>query len=177
MDVQKVRPDDIITVTSNISSFDLTGKVCVPVSWLYFQMRESNIAAMSIEELQSSLGGRVCLDVMLNAKKDEKHLSTLRYVDLCVMNLQNGIDKFYNFGDAKVIFMVEGVKVNVINFAHKLCEGLVDYREPDGETCIRMDGSFANELDFNEHMLMMVKPYKIKLKKPTLLHDSSEFFA
>lgn len=177
MDIQRVRSSDIVTLDGQDGySFHITGVICVPVSWLYFQMRQSNIAEMSIQDLQSSLGGRVCLDVMLNAKKDVQHESILRDVDILFMNPKKHIDKYVNFGDSKVTFFVDEKEVNVLNFEHKPSDDCYKIGDPN-HLFTGMIGSYADELEFNEHMLMMVKPYGIKLKNPTMFNNSSEFFS
>lgn len=179
MDVQKVTPDCIQTIKTeeDVLRWDITGCVVIPVSWLYYQAKLRNVTVNSWDKLESSLGGRVCLDVIINAKRDDFLNSFLRDVDILAMKTDDGGNEFYNFDENKVNFSVNGRKVNTLDFKHRLYNVDIDYyylQNYGCETAIRLAGDVAHEMDFNKHALIMVKKYGINLKRNPILNDIND---
>lgn len=175
MDIQKVKPSDIITLTDEYNIFDIKGKICIPVSWIYFQSKACNIKRMDTSKLCESLGGRMILDIIVNAQRDEEWKSTLKSVHLAILDIENGHDELFNVGNNKVILDVGEKQVNSLNFKYCLHDGWNNNGEPWPKN-VWTHGNYANEYDFNTHALMMVKTYGFKLKKPAFIHSEEELF-
>lgn len=175
MDIQKVKSADITILNDEYNRISIKGKICIPVSWIYFQSKACNIKKMDTSKLCESLGGRMVLDVIVNAQRDEDWQSTLRSVDLAVIDIEGGNDKLFNVQGNKVLLYVGDKQVNSLNFKYCLHDGWFKNKEPWPKN-VWVEGNYANEYDFNTHALMMVKPYGLKLKKPAIIHKEEELF-
>jgi len=173
MDIQKVKPNDIVSMPDD-GAIDITGNIVIPVSWIYYQMKLKNVKPLDVDKLRETLGGSIILDVMINAKRDEKSLSYLKKVDLLIMDTNSGKDR-YLCCSGRVKLIVNGKIVNDINFKHKLSDGWY-YNDKPNETFIDFDGEFEHEANFNQAILKMLKPYGIKLKKITAIRETSDLF-
>jgi len=175
MDIQKVKVEDIQKLTGDVT-IDITGKIVIPASWIYYQMKLKNIQPLDVNKLRETLGGCVIFDIMVNAKRDQKGKSFLKLVDLVIMDTAKGIDRFVEC-DGRVRLTVNGKQVNDIDFKRKLSDNWYRANDPEKKPIISLNGEFEHEANFNSNMLKMVKPYGVRLKSIAVVKESSELFS
>jgi hypothetical protein len=175
VDIQKISRNEIIVLNED-KQIDIEGKLCIPVSWIYFQLKLHNIEEMDTSELMKTLGGRMILDVLVNSKRDEEWKSTLRFVELAIIDLENGNDKLYFIGNHRIYLTIGEKKVNSLNFKYLVRDCWKDKEGNKIPNYAYVAGDYANEFDFNSRALLMVKPYGLKLKQMAVCHDAKELF-
>lgn len=178
MDVQKVRADQIDSVTNaGTQDFNITGRIIIPASWIYFQVKMDNLKVKSLEKLRDTLGGRIILDIIVIAMNDEKWRSPVQNIDLLCLDTKSGVNKYYYITNTEVVLLVNGKVVNTLNFSNKYFHGdeklymNCDYPE------IGFSGDVSQEMGCNDSMMSMVGKYGLRIKNDPIIHDLNELLS